>query len=80
MSRARVVVTQAWQQISSGAVVITVDISRQKGAIYFNESADDNTAVRVYPLATEQFVQTETLPTFVRADELGFEIIVDGAL
>ena len=79
MARARVVVTQSWQQIAVGAAVFTIDIAAH-GAVYFNEAQDDSTANKVYPKAGEQFSQSVTVPTYVKAEQLGWELIADGAI
>ncbi len=79
MARARIVVTQTWQQIAVGRAVFTV-AKAGRGPLYFNELADDNTANVVNPGPERQFQQGDDLPTFVRADGLGYELIADGAL
>ena len=79
MAKSTVVVTDTWQQVATGAVVITVDV-QGSSALLFNESATDVNALSSRPDAEEQFAQNEALATFVRSDGDGWEIQVDGAL
>lgn len=79
MARSRIVVTNTWTQIAAGRAIFTIAKSAS-GALYFNEIADDNTANVVNPSAEHQFQQGDELPTWVRSDVLGYELIADGAL
>lgn len=79
MAKARIVITQSYQQVASGAVVITVD-KLGAGALHFDENQDDSTAYKSTEGAGGQFQQTEAIPTFMRATGDGWEVIVDGVL
>jgi hypothetical protein len=79
MARARVTVTQSWTQIAVGRAIFTV-AKAGRGPLYFNETPNDTTANVVNPGPERQFQQGDDLPTYVRSDGLGYELIADGAL
>lgn len=79
MARATIEVTKFWQKIASGGVLVTVD-KRGVGTLMFNESATDVNASRSSPAPGDQFNQTESKETYVRATDLGWIVLVDGAL
>ena len=79
MAKAVIQVTQSYQAVASGQVVITVE-KKGAGALFFNETADDATAYKVVGEAGEQFQQTDGVATQVRATGDGWEILVDGTL
>ncbi len=73
-------ITDVFQKVATGAVVITVR-KRGNGSILFNETAADATSYKVRAETNEQFQQTGAVDTFVRAtDPTGWEILVDGVL
>lgn len=79
MSKARIVVTQAWVEVATSSAVFTVDV-RGSGTLLFNEAADDNTAYSVFPELGEQFQQSSNVSTFVRTTGADWELIGDGGL
>jgi len=79
MAKTRVIVSQTFEQIATGAVVVTVD-KQGDGALLFNETATEDTAYKSHPEISEQFQQTEAVTTFVRATGDGWELIADGVL
>ena len=81
MAKAEITVTQAWQQIATGEVVITIlERSKEGGALYINETAADLAAYRSSPNPEVQILQTQAITTFIRADNDGWRVIVDGVL
>ncbi len=79
MSKNTINVTSSYQQIASGAVVITVKTAG-KGVLLFDENQNDSTAYRSSAPVGEQFSQSQTVPTFIRATGDGWVVIVDGVL
>ncbi len=79
MTIGRAVVTNAWEQIATGAVTITVD-KQGDGTLRLNETATDVDALNSSPLPGEQFIQNEAKATFARSDGNGWELRLDGAL
>lgn len=79
MAKAKITVTQAWQDAATGAAVFTIE-KHGDGALYFNETEDDATAYKTTGEAGEQFEQTNAVTTKVRATGDGWEVIVDGVL
>ena len=79
MSRTRVTVTTSWQEVNaSTACVVTIDRVAKKGGIFFNDSSGAaDTQLALYPKPNWQIEQDEDKPLFVRADEDGWEIVVD---
>jgi len=79
MSKQLTQVTDSWQLIGAGKVTVTID-TVGSGTLYFNETENDSTAYKASGAAGDQFQQTETLPTYVRASGSGWSIIADGVL
>jgi hypothetical protein len=80
MARAKITVTQSWQDAAIGKAVFTV-VKVGEGSLLFNETASDATAHRdAGARVNSQYSQSETLPTKVRATGDGWEIIADGVL
>ena len=79
MAKSTVVVTNSWQQVATGAVVITIE-SQGSDVILFDEAQNDATAYKSSSPVGDQFQQSETVATWVRSDGEGWVIIVDGVL
>lgn len=80
MAKQVVTVTDTFQQVAAGAVIITVN-KRGNGSLLINETAVDATAYKVRADINEQFQQTDAVASYVRAtDPSGWEILVDGVL
>ena len=79
MAKATVEVTQVFQQVASGAAIITI-ATKGSGSLLFNEVASDDDAYRFSAAKEEQFDQSSSVPTFVRATGDGWVVIVDGVL
>ena len=80
MAKQVVTITDTYQQVASGAAVITV-VKRGDGSLLINETAADATAYNVRAEINEQFQQTDAVASHVRAtDATGWQIIVDGVL
>ena len=80
MAKQVVTITDTFQQVASGAAVITVQ-KRGDGSLLINETAVDATAYKVRAEINEQFQQTDAVASHVRAtDATGWEILVDGVL
>lgn len=79
MARDTFAVTTSWQQVASGIVTITIQ-KQGSGTLFFNETDSDVDANRFTAVSQDQFVQDSAVPTWVRASQDGWEILVDGAL
>lgn len=79
MAKADITVTQLWALVAAGPVVVTID-KVGSGAIFFDENQNDDTAYKSVPIPGEQFEQTASLETYVRANGDGWKVIVDGVL
>ncbi len=79
MAKNRVVVTDTYQTVATGAVVITVAVEGT-GTLFFDETGNDATAYKTQLGPGEQFQQTDAVDTQVKSDGSGWEIIVDGVL
>ena len=79
MAKTTVTVTQTYQQVASGQCVITIK-ERGEGIIFFNETASDTNAYKLNPVPEDQFQQTSSVQTHVKASGDGWQIIVDGTL
>jgi hypothetical protein len=79
MAKNSVLVTNSYQLVASGPVVITVK-SKGSGALLFDENQSDFTAYRTDAPVGDQFQETEARPTYVRSTGEGWRIIVDGEL
>ena len=79
MSKARILVTQAWVEVATSAALFTVDV-KGAGILMFNETADDNTAYRLAAAPNDQFQQANAVSTYVRATGDDWELIGDGGL
>lgn len=80
MAKQVVTITDTFQQVASGAVIITVT-KRGNGSLYINETAVDAASNIVRPDVGEQFQQTDAVASHVRAtDATGWEILVDGVI
>ncbi len=81
MARTTVAVTNSWQQIASGEVLITI-VQRGKGApILFNEIGDDANANSDAANPGDQFQQDDVLKdTYVRSDGEDWVVLVDETL
>ena len=78
MAKARVVVTQSYQTVATGRVVITIDV-KGDGTLFF-ETGNDTTAYKTILGPGKQFQQTSSVDTQVKASGDGWEIIVDDTL
>ena len=76
MAKTKIHVTLAWQEIATSTAIITIE-KRAKGTLMFNQSEDETTAYKTTGDVGEQFMQDDDIPTYVRADREGWEIIVD---
>jgi hypothetical protein len=72
-------VKDVWTEVATGECVVTI-LSAPSGNIAFNESASDTNQLKVATSYGKQFMQNQALPTFVKASEDGWIILVDGAL
>lgn len=79
MSKLRVSVTQTYQTVATGVAIITI-VEKGKGALYIDDTGDDDTAYKTTLGPGDQFEQTETVITQVRADSDDWVIVVDGVL
>ncbi len=79
MAKTTKLVSQAYTQIATGPVVITVS-KKGEGVLYFNETPSDVSAYKDAAKPNDQFQQSQSVNTFCRADGDGWEIIVDGTL
>ena len=81
MSKSTFIVTDSWQQISTGECVVTIN-TKGSGNIYFNESASDAATWFGNPDRNSQFLQNDVVNTFVKCDNGtdNYEITVDGAV
>ena len=82
MAKAEITVTTEWVQIAAGAVVLTITTPGE-GVILFNTSASETAAYRAAEAnasAYDQFEQTESVATFVKATGAGWVLIADGVL
>lgn len=81
MARDTITVTDEWQQIGAGKLVITV-LQSSKQALLFNETASDVNAWSGVPPNGRQFWQDEALDTYVRATDpsAAWILLTDGVL
>ncbi len=79
MAKITVAITNSWQQVATGAVVITIE-SQGSDVILFDEAQNDATAYKSSSPVGDQFQQSEAVATWVRSDGEGWVVIVDGAL
>lgn len=82
MARAEILTTTEWQQIATGAVLLTI-IKRGRGAVLVNESATDTDANRFGSdvRANDQLQQFSDVETWVRhTGGTPWAILVDGAV
>ena len=79
MGKAKITVTQVWQDAATGPAIFTIE-KHGDGTLYFNETEDDVTAYKTTGDSGEQFEQTSAVATKERATGDGWEIIADGVL
>jgi len=79
MAKDTITVTTSWVQIATGPVTITVT-KRGTGTLWFNESGADANASKYSPDLGEQFVQDDSVDTFVKMSGAGWILLVDGTL
>ena len=79
MAKSTIEITQSYQQIATGPVIITV-LRRGKGSLLFNDTPSDVNALTDRASITQQFTEDENRLTFVRATGDGWKVIVDGVL
>lgn len=81
MAKLEVTVTTGWQQIATGVATITIlERAPVGGRILINESGVDLAANVISPSVGDQFIQNQDVPSFIRADNDGWRVLVDGAL
>lgn len=79
MPRATFNVTKDWQQVASAGATATI-VRRGTGTLFFNEAATDVNALGFLEPVGGQFVETESLPMFVRSNGENWIITVSGVL
>lgn len=79
MGRATFNVTSEWQQVASAGATVTI-MRRGTGTLFFNEVASDVNQLGFVEPVGAQFVETESLPMFVRSNGENWTITVSGVL
>lgn len=78
MAKSVKIITTSFVQIAAGAAVMTIK-KVGKGNILFDEASNEDTALvkNGQSALNKQIHQSEAKPTFCKADNDGFEVIVD---
>jgi len=78
MAKSVKIITTSFVQIAAGAAVFTIK-KIGEGNIFFDEASNEATAVvkSGQSALNKQINQSEAKPTFCKADNDGFEVIVD---
>jgi len=79
MARTVITLTDAWQQVATGACIVRVkSIGAASATLSLNESADDSTALNASAVPGDQYAQSESKPTFGKGAGVVLEIDAAG--